>query len=132
MIRENTHDQTVVNEIWKENIYPLENISFNPEDIVIDIGGHAGLFALYASQFCQTIYSFEALPDNFKLFQKNIALNHVESKIKVYPYAVFRPGQRQIKLYQTYLNSGGHTAMAKIGRAVSVEALRLEEEFSRV
>ena len=54
---------------------------FKNDDIVIDVGAHIGLFALFASQYCKNgqIYCFEPVGENYKLLLDNIKLNHLTS-----------------------------------------------------
>ena len=46
-----------------------EELLIDENDVVVDVGAHIGLFALYASQFCNNgkIYSFEPVKENYDL-----------------------------------------------------------------
>lgn len=53
-------------------------IQVKPDDIVIDAGGCHGDTAFYFAEKCGDgghVYSFEFLPDNLKVFKKNIEIN---------------------------------------------------------
>lgn len=74
--RTSTSDMTLVYEILlksecKSEYYIPRQI--NPE-VIFDIGGNIGITAIYlANRFPQAkIYSFEPLPDNYKILEKNI------------------------------------------------------------
>ena len=56
---------------------------FKNDDIVIDVGAHIGLFALFASQYCKSgkIYCFEPVGENYKLLLDNIKLNQLTNII---------------------------------------------------
>ena len=79
---------TFVN-IWIFDEYLKNKIDIQNKDIIIDIGGHVGLFALYASQFCKNgqIYSFEPVIENYNLLLKNVEDNNL-TNIKVFNTAV--------------------------------------------
>lgn len=58
--------------------------------VVIDIGAHIGLFALYAyaELISPLVYAYEPDPNNFKMLNKNIAINNLSSTIKPFNVAV--------------------------------------------
>ena len=39
--------------VWLTQEYLDDDFYIEDDDIVLDIGGHIGLFALFASQFCK-------------------------------------------------------------------------------
>lgn len=85
--------ESIVDEI-KKDTYKINRLQFKKNDLVIDIGGHTGAWAIYLAKkfpFIK-IYSFEPVPDNFRLFKKNIRVNKVKN-IKVFNLAVTGCGQ---------------------------------------
>jgi FkbM family methyltransferase len=61
---------------------PPEESWINPNDIVIDVGAHIGCFALLTCQRLGgkgMVVAIEPSADNFRLLQRNIVLNHLES-----------------------------------------------------
>lgn len=68
--------QYIYKQIFEQGEYPN---TFIEDDIVVDIGGHIGLFALYASKYIPRgkVYSFEPSPFNFERFQEHMKLNNV-------------------------------------------------------
>ena len=53
--------------------YGLKGTRFEPEDAVLDVGAHIGSFAYLAHQLgSRSIHSFEALPRNYALLQRNL------------------------------------------------------------
>jgi FkbM family methyltransferase len=59
--------------------------------VIFDVGANIGYISLLMARLSGEnghVFSFEALPNNVELLQKNIALNHLESIIEVVPKAV--------------------------------------------
>ena len=52
-IRVKSSDLMAFTHVWLIEEYSGKNFTFHDSDIIIDIGSHIGLFALYASQFCK-------------------------------------------------------------------------------
>jgi len=84
-IRTNTTDLMAFTNVWFFQEYCIPGFEINKNDVVIDIGGHIGLFSIYASQFCTDgkIFCYEPIKENFDLLTKNIELNRLQN---VYPF----------------------------------------------
>ncbi len=118
---------TFVN-IWIFDEYLKNKIDIQNKDIIIDIGGHVGLFALYASQFCKKgqIYSFEPVIENYNLFLKNVENNNL-TNIKVFNTAVSK-SDGKINLF---LNSdqAAHSIFTKSDLFKEVNSITLQKIF---
>ena len=71
------HDQCFIDEIYSLRIYDQEN-AILPGQTVVDLGGHIGLFTLYASRKVGSrgrVVVCEPNPHNFALLKRNIGLN---------------------------------------------------------
>jgi FkbM family methyltransferase len=55
--------------------------------VCLDIGANVGVYSLFMSTFASKIYSFEPLPRNYTIFQKNVALNHL-TNIDIHTYGL--------------------------------------------
>lgn len=99
----------VADELSKDE-YGLDNIDFKQGDVVVDIGGHVGTFAIYlAKRFpFLKIISYEPLPINHENFVKNIALNEV-ANVSLRDLAVTGDGRR-VKLLVHASNTAGATS----------------------
>jgi FkbM family methyltransferase len=66
----------IYKQIFVNGEYPN---TFQADDTVVDIGGHVGLFALYASQYVPNgrVYSFEPSPYNYERFQEHMEKNNI-------------------------------------------------------
>jgi FkbM family methyltransferase len=117
------------------DVYGLETISFQPEDIVIDVGAHVGLVSLYLAKrwpFLR-IFAFEPHPFNHANFVENLRLNNV-SNVCLFQQAVTADG-RSIMLRLIDSNTGGATAVFDMARAYTVgpvESVTLPAIFDKV
>lgn len=70
LFRENTNDDHVYSDVFINNEYKIGQ--FSPEDIVIDIGGHIGSFALRAwENNSREVYCYEPFILNYASLLKN-------------------------------------------------------------
>ena len=109
-IRNKTHDSLIKREIWGENQYKLPN-RIEGGGVVVDIGGHIGIFSVLASKLGATkVITYEPVKENFKLLQRNILRNiYLHSNIEAYNLAVTKDG-RDIRLspHANPNNTGGY------------------------
>lgn len=109
LYRPNTHDYSMLQEIWDAKIYS-KDFPFNRKAVVIDIGAHNGYFSIFASKFTQkdsNIYSFEPVEANFDIMCQNIAKNNIKN---VYAQKIGVSGEEGNKtLYLNKAHTGGHS-----------------------
>lgn len=89
--RPGTSDDKVLTEIFTKGAYRKPKIGFDvsPDETWIDIGGHIGLFSLYAiSKKASRVYVYEADSENFTILKKNIKLNKLSGRVKCKRVAV--------------------------------------------
>jgi len=94
---------------------------------IIDIGANMGAFAVYAGMNCPnaTIYCFEPEERNFKILQKNIAINALEKRIHLFQCAVASSsGNRDMAVGESPLNSLVTTTDRKTIQSVRCTTLR--------
>lgn len=93
------------------NIYPLDQIAFEPGDTVLDLGGHVGIVSIYLAKkypFIQ-IYSYEPTPANYEHFLLNLEANEVQN-VEVSNKAVTQDGRSLNMIARFEINSGGATS----------------------
>lgn len=75
-------DLMIFEEIFLENIYPLERMPFTP-DTVVDCGACAGMFTVLAhSRYPGArFHVFEPNPSNLKRLNRNLSLNSIRASI---------------------------------------------------
>jgi FkbM family methyltransferase len=123
----------VANEMWLDE-YGLWRIEFSPGDIIIDIGAHVGIFAIYLAKRHPdiSVLAFEPDPVNFSNLLANIAANGVANIIP-HHLAVTRDG-RPFTLDTPPGHSGGaggyHARSAGYARS-TVDSITLDEIFDR-
>lgn len=97
-----TMDTYIVNEIWVDKVYtPSPRFSIRDGWVVIDLGGHKGIFSVFAATSARDVkvYSFEPSPENFACLSHNIQLNSL-SNVKAFNVAVgARDGESTLSLY---------------------------------
>jgi FkbM family methyltransferase len=80
-VRVNTSDILVIWEIWKAKTYDDTRFPIQPADVVVDIGGHIGGFAVRAARLAHRgqVYAYEASSRNFALLEKNCKMNNAQN-----------------------------------------------------
>lgn len=56
------------------------------KDVIFDIGANQGIFSIQALNYCSDldIYAFEPLQNTYKKMQRNLKLNSMEDKLKIF------------------------------------------------
>ncbi len=86
----NFADIGTIIEIYQRREYSPSFLRISDNATIIDIGASIGDFSVYcASSFDRSkILSYEPDENAFKLLKENIQLNHLENKIKPYPFGI--------------------------------------------
>src|SRR5579872_5612864 len=85
-----TRDAGIINEIYLDGAYTSEpGFAIKENWVVADLGGHKGIFAIYAATRAKgvRVFSFEPSPGNFALLSQNIQRNKL-SNVKAFNVAV--------------------------------------------
>ena len=127
-LRKQSTDLMALTHVWLIEEYKKENFEIKPNDIVIDVGAHIGLFTIYASQFCTNgkIYSFEPVTENYELLLENIKLNNLDY-ITSFNQAVSHSNE-SIKLFLNN-DESGHSMFSKSSKSVIVNSISLQKFF---
>ena len=91
------------------DVYGINNFEFNDGDVVLDLGGHVGVFSISLAKKYPNIkiYTYEANPYNFSFLEKNVKNNGVEN-VQVFNRALFSSSNETLKICaQIEGNSGG-------------------------
>src|SRR5713101_2502413 len=84
---------------WEPEVTSVITSAVKPGMTVIDIGAHIGYYSLLFAKCVGStglVFSFEPLPENFALLQKNIQLNEL-NQVQTFPQAIFS-GKREISI----------------------------------
>ena len=128
-IRVNSTDLMALTHVWMIQEYSNSDFEINDSDVVIDIGAHIGLFALFASQFCKRgkIFCFEPIKENYELLVENINSNKIKNIIP-FNFAVSNTSD-SVKIF---LNDdySGHSMFLETNDFVIVKSKSLFDIFS--
>lgn len=87
-----THDVQVINEIWIDEIYNPWKEGIQRNWLVVDFGGHRGIFAIYAGRFAEHVYSIEANPETASFFKVNVTINNLTDRVTLQQGAISSTG----------------------------------------
>ena len=74
-------------EIFSHDYFSGE-VVVNDEDIVVDLGGNAGFFAISVAHKARQVYIVEPISTNYEIILENIRLNGYDKKIKAFKLAI--------------------------------------------
>lgn len=123
-----------------DDCYGIGRIPFKAGDIVVDIGGHVGMFSIPLIMRFPfiTIHSFEPLYVNYLNFRQNIVLNSVIGNLRVYNLAITKDG-RDVEVAAKEANTGSGSILFKdfcaiknVAHSVTLESFLDEKKIDRV
>lgn len=134
-IRGGSTDRFIFNEVWLHKSYIPKGFEIKPNDIVVDIGAHAGIFTILASYYAQNgkIYSFEPFKENYDLLLENIKLNNFRN-VHAFNKAVSNKSGK-LKFYVSQTKNKGQNSMYKLDESqkeVSVDKISFKDFLKRI
>jgi len=134
IVRARTMDRSVVKEVWLHEIYNQHGITVEENDIVLDIGGHIGVFNVYAAQKAKNgkVYSFEPFSKNFERLKMHAQMNQL-SNVKLINKAVAAQTGKQTLNLSPDNNTGGHSLHLKTesDNKVEIETISLADFYQQ-
>lgn len=127
-IRTQSTDLMALTNVWLTQEYTHQGFDIKNNDLVLDIGAHIGLFALFASQFCKggKIFCFEPIKENYELLLENIKLNNIEN---IFPYNVaVTKTTSHVKIFRND-DESGHSMFLDNENFVTVDSKSLNDIF---
>lgn len=125
-IRVDSTDLMAFTHVWLLREYDKPGFKINNNDIIIDIGAHIGLFALFVSQFCKQgqIFCFEPVKENYNLLLENLQLNKI-TNAKPFNIAV----SEKIGEVKIYLNEdeSGHSMFVPGTKSILSKSTSLKD-----
>ena len=135
-LRTKSTDLQAFANVWILKEYEVKEFEIRRNDLIIDVGGHVGLFALYASLKCLEgkIISIEPHPQNFSLLQENINSNDF-LKTKLVNKAITN-SNKGIKLFIDSLDDSAHSIYGIGEKSIMIKSSTLidimnESNFSK-
>lgn len=127
-LRKHSTDLMQFATIWLINEYSKPGFSIKENDVIIDIGSHIGMFALYASQYCKKgkIFCFEPVKENYELLLENLAINKISNVLAINKAISEIDGNVTM-----YLNNddSGHNLIEKTENVIQVSSTSLKTFF---
>jgi FkbM family methyltransferase len=133
------YDQSIAYDIIRHELqwdaYNLNRLQFLPGDVVVDVGGHVGLFAMYMATRWPflLIHSFEAYPLNADLFERNVSASGLRN-IMLHRTAISANGA-PVTLCTNPENSGGATSFSaemREGKITDIPSKTLDVVFEEL
>lgn len=86
--RKNTNDFQFANYYyeWGVKKYMLKHL--NEFNVFIDAGACVGDYCILMAKMGKKCFAFELVPDNIRIIEKNMQLNDLQGKVKVFPYGL--------------------------------------------
>jgi FkbM family methyltransferase len=131
-VRRESIDETLVTNVAVNREYNKPaGYEIMPGDLVIDIGGNIGSFAVLASPTAMRVIVVEPNADNFRLLEKNLRLNRCKN-VTAIEAAVSDKDGREVLFCVAEDAFGSHSIMPdrQYGEGRSVKAIRLDTLMS--
>ena len=91
--------------VWEKNIADIIRTHGSYHKGFIDVGSYIGSHALPASEYYQTVYSYEAVPKSFELQRKSIENNNIEN-VKLFNNIVYEKSGLNIEIKSSQTGTG--------------------------
>jgi len=108
-VRAKTTDRGIITSVVLLDEYKIEKTNFSKDAVIIDIGGQAGIFAIFASRRSAKVYTYEPTKENYAMLKRNININNLQKKVLANKNAV-SDTEKTLKIYLSEDNTGGHSA----------------------
>lgn len=128
LVRSGTADRGIITSVLLADEYLLDQTKLESNSVVIDIGAQIGVFSIFAASKSKRVYSFEPVPENYRLLLENIKINNFDRKIKAFNYAVSNE-KKNLRLFLNENNTGEHSVYFKTKKYLDVPAVPLKDIF---
>jgi len=128
-LRNKSTDLQAFTNVWINEEYKKQDFIIHDNNCVIDIGGHIGLFTIFASQFCKNgrIITFEPVNENFKILKDNIKINKINN-VKIFNKAVSGKNG-MVTMYYDNKDHAAHSLIHQQNKEIKIESITLEKIF---
>jgi FkbM family methyltransferase len=86
--RKNTNDFQFANYYYEWGVKKYILKRKNEFSVFIDAGACVGDYSILMAQLGKRCFAFELVSDNIKTFRKNLELNQLQDKVKLFPYGL--------------------------------------------
>ncbi len=132
-VRRLAADEHFVRDVVVNEEYAPEGYEITAQDLVVDIGGNIGSFALYAAAKARAgqVVSVEPIQDNYRLLVQNIKMNGFDNVLA--KQAALVPRRKTVRIYLGTLGFGSHSILPVLAqqrqRFEDVEGITLADLF---
>jgi len=115
--------------VWERNIADIIRTHGSYHKGFIDIGSYIGSHALPASEYYQTVYSFEGVPKSFELQSKSIENNNIEN-VKIFNNIVYDKSGLNIEIKSSQTGTGTSSICRQLKHydtSYNVETIKLDD-----
>lgn len=139
-VRAGTTDRFIINEIWLHKSYTPKGFEIKERDVVLDVGGHIGVFSVFASKFAKRgrVYVFEPSSENFELLKQNIKINDISNITAMNKAVSDREGRREFFIAKgenkgsNSLYPSGNTSNKVVVETISFADFIVKERLGRI
>lgn len=126
-LRTDSTDLQAFANVWILKEYENKHFEISENDVIIDVGGHVGLFALFASTRIQNgkIISVEPHPGNFSLLQENMDNNELHGVVLVNKAVANSNGT--VRLFLDGHDDSAHSICGKGDNSIQIEGVTLNK-----
>ena len=133
-VRRLAADEHFIKDIVLDEEYAPAGYEISQRDLVLDIGGNIGSFAIYAASKARRgrIISLEPVQENYRLLLHNVVLNRFDNVMV--KHAALVAQRESVRVYLSDYGSGGHSvlpALAQQGQRFEVvDGVTIEDLFN--
>ena len=133
LLRPDRADATMLMETWGCRDYTPKGFAIKRNDVVFDIGGHIGSFSLYAASKAVDgrVFSFEPLPENHKIFARNIELNKLDRIMLERKAISDKKGTMDLYLYDGDHSGSSSLFYRNTDKKITIETTTLQDVFRK-
>ena len=126
-LRTKSTDLQAFANVWILKEYEMQGFEIMKNDVIIDIGGHIGLFSLYASLKNPNgkIISIEPHPQNFLLLKENMQNNNF-LKTKIVNKAIIN-SNKDIELFIDSQDDSAHSIHGTGNNSIQIKGTTLKD-----
>lgn len=107
---EGKFERVFAREIWEEGYYFAHGAKINRNGVVLDIGGHIGLFSVLADMLGGRVYTFEPVLKHFNYLMHNLVENRCTNTTPILGAVMDVSGVMQVQIPEETEESNSGTA----------------------
>jgi FkbM family methyltransferase len=133
-LRPFTTDRDIYEEVFIRDVYEIKSRAFSPNSIVIDIGGHIGIFSgIMSEKPVKRIYCYEASLDNYAVALNNLKGYISSGLVLLHNKAVWESNSNVTELcFTKYSNNCAAGDVLSNSGTESISCVGLDQEIESI